>query len=221
MAKRFLTVFGLALLYLAALSLILALVTILLGGNETTMLIVLLAALFLSVAGFVPFLNWTVTRIFVFPGEGQPVPLETLHAQIQAINTFDAPVMVDQQNGKLVVSWKHANPGTVGPIAVAGLGRSYQLHIKFDEARHTVTMLDRANRALHHAGVDGRFRDGAGNDSVVQGVVMAHEVGNGWGIRRSFEQRPVDGYEFTPAEIKLPILNSILRSGWDVRYGIW
>ncbi len=221
MAKRFLTVFGLALLYLAALSLILALVTILLGGNEPAMLIVFLAALILSFAGFVPFLNWAVKRVFAFQGEGQPVPLEILRAQIQAINTFDAPVMVDQQNGKLVVSWKHANPGTVEPIAVAGLGRSYQLHIKFDETRHTVTLLDRANRALYDAGVDGSFGNGAGSDSVVQGVIMAHEVGDGWGVRRNFEQRQVDGYELTPAEIKLPILNSILRSGWDVRYGIW
>ena len=28
-------------------------------------------------------------------------------------------------------------------------------------------------------------------------------------------------YRFVPSEIKLPILNSILRSGWDVRYGMW
>ena len=28
-------------------------------------------------------------------------------------------------------------------------------------------------------------------------------------------------YRFVPSEIKLPILNSILRSGWKVRYGMW
>lgn len=221
MAKRFLTVFGLALLYLAALSLVLALVTILLGGHETAMLIVLLAAALLSFGGFVPFLNWAVKRVFSFPGEGQPIPLETLRAQLEAINTFDAPVMVNQQNGKLVVSWKPADPRSPEPIAGADLNRSYQLHIKFDETRHTVTMLDRTNGTSRRPGLDDSSRSHADGDSVAQGVIMAHEVGNGWGIRRTFELRQLNEYEFMPAEIKLPILNSILRSGWDVRYGIW
>ncbi len=221
MAKRFLTVFGLALLYLASISLILILVTILLGNHQTAMLIVLLTAAVLSLGGFVPFLDWAVKRVFAFQGEGQPVPLETLRAQIQAINTFDAPVMVRQQDGKLVVCWKCADPRLVGAAAKADLARSYQLHMKFDEARHTVTMLDRTNSSSRRPAPDSNLGNGAGSDSAVQGVTMAYEVGQQWGIRRNFGQGQVDGYQFAPSEIKLPILNSILRNGWNVRYGIW
>ena len=50
---------------------------------------------------------------------------------------------------------------------------------------------------------------------------MAYEVGKQWGIKRNFEVGKIYDYKFVPSEIKLPILNSILRSGWDVRYGMW
>ena len=217
MAKRFLTVFGLILLYMAVLALILFLAITIAGDDETALLIVMLAALVLSFGAFVPYLNWAIKRAFHFRGEGQPVPLDTLRAQIQGINDFDAPVMIEERKDKLVATWKYVDASWLELFAKAGLTKSYELQMKFDEARHTVTMVDRTKQASWRAGMSG----GSGSASASQGVVMAYEVGKQWGIKRSFELGKIYDYKFVPSEIKLPILNSILRSGWDVRYGMW
>jgi hypothetical protein len=221
MAKRFLTVFGLVIAFMAVLALILWLAILLFGDNESAMLIVILVALVVSIGGFVPFLNWAVRRAFTFHGEGQPVSLEVLRAQIQAINTFDAPVMVQERKRKLVATWKYVDARWLELFAKAGLSKTYELHMKFDEARHTVTMVDRVKEASWRVGVSGGMGGGAGSGSVSQGVIMTYEVGKQWGIKENFALGKVYDYKFVPTEIKLPILNSILRSGWDVSYGLW
>lgn len=217
MAKRFLRVFGLVLRFMAVLGLILFVAILLAGDNMTAMLIVILAALVVSFGGFVPYLNWAVQRAFAFEGEGEPVAPDTLRAEIQAINEFDAPVMVEERKRKLVATWKYADARWLELFAKAGLTKTYELHMKFDEARHTVIMVDRTKEALWRAGVGG----GSVGSSASQGVVMAYEVGKQWGIRENFELGKVYDYKFVPSEIKLPILNTILRCGWDVRYGLW
>lgn len=221
MKKRFLTVLGLVIGFITVLAVILLLAIALFGDNTTAMLVVILAALVVSFGGFVPFLNWAVKRGFTFRGEGQPVSVEQLRAQIQAINTFDAPVMVQERKGKLVATWKYVDARWLELFAKAGLSKSYELHMKFDEARHTVTMVDRVKEAAWRVGVSGGMGGGAGSGSVSQGVIMAYEVGKQWGIRENLALGKVYDYKFVPTEIKLPILNSILRSGWDVCYGLW
>ena len=217
MAKRFLIALGLILLYMVVLALILFVAITLAGDNETALLIIILAALVVSFGGFVPYLNWAIKRAFTFHGAGQPVPLEELRAQIQAINEFDAPVMVEDRKGKLVATWKYVDARWLELFAKAGLSKSYELQLKFDEKRHVVTMVDRTKEASWRAGVGGASFSGGSS----QGVVMAFEVGKQWGIKENFAPGKIYDYTFVPSEIKLPILNSILRSGWDVQYGMW
>jgi hypothetical protein len=217
MARRFLTALGLILLFMVVLALILFVAITLAGDNETALLIVMLAALVVSFGGFVPYLNWAIKRAFTFRGEGQPAPLGELRAQIQAINEFDAPVMVEERKGKLVATWKYVDARWLELFAKAGLSKSYELQMKFDEKRHCVTMVDRTKKASWRAGVGGASVSG----STSQGVVMAHEVGKQWGIKENFAPGKIYDYKFVPSEIKLPILSSILRSGWDVQYGMW
>ena len=217
MAKRFLMVFGMVLLFMAVLALILFVAILLAGDNMTAMLIIIVAALVFSIGGFVPYLNWATKRAFAFEGEGEPVPLDTLRAEIQAINGFDAPVMVEERKRKLVATWKYVDARWLELFAKAGLTKTYELHMRFDEARHTVTMVDRTKGAQWRVGVGG----GSMSASTTQGVVMTYEVGKQWGIKENFELGKVYDYKFVPSEIKLPILNTILRSGWDVRYGLW
>jgi hypothetical protein len=151
MAKRFLTALGLILLYMVVLALILFLAITLAGDDETALLIIILAALVVSFGAFVPYLNWAIKRAFTFRGEGQPVPLGELRAQIEAINEFDAPVMVEERKGKLVATWKYVDARWLELFAKAGLSKSYELKMKFDEKRHTVTMVDRTTEASHRA----------------------------------------------------------------------
>ena len=120
MVKRFLTVFGLILLYMAVLALLIFVAITTVGNNTSDLLIVILAALVVSFGGFVPYLNWATRRAFTFRGEGQPVPLETLRADLKAINQFDAPVMVEERKHKLVATWKYVDARWLELFAKAG-----------------------------------------------------------------------------------------------------
>ncbi len=109
MVKRFLTVFGLVLLYMLAWAVCLVPVILVAGDNDTVMLVVVLGTLVFSTAGLVPYLDWDAKRVFRFQGEGEPVSGAELRAQVQAINDFDVPVMVKERRGWLVATWRYVD----------------------------------------------------------------------------------------------------------------
>lgn len=218
MLKRFLTVFGLMLLYMAVLAGILALVILLVGEeNETLILISVLVMMVLAIVIIVPYLDQMAKRVFRFRGEGEPVSETELRAQIQAINEFDAPVMIEERKGKLVATWKYVDARWWELLAKAGLTKVYELHIKFDDVQHLVTLIDITKSVSWRAGPT-KVRLWGG---FFRGIMLAYEIGKQWGIKENFELGKVYDYKFVPQEIKMPIMNSILRSGWDVRFGIW
>jgi hypothetical protein len=217
MAKKFLTVAGLVLLYLAAWAVVLFLVITILGDNDATILVAVLVMFVLIIAVFVPYLDWAAKRVFRFAGEGQPISAAQLRQQIQAVNEFDAPVSIEERGDKLVATWKYLDATWWELLAKAGLTRIYELHMKLDEAQHLVTLIDvtksvswRASPTQVRVGFFG-FR----------GILFAYEIGKQWGITENLRPGKVYDYKFVPQEIKMPILNSILRRGWDVRFGIW
>lgn len=217
MLKRFLTVFGLMLLYMLVLAGILALVILLAGENDTLILITVLVMMVLAIVILVPYLDQVSKRVFYFKGEGQPISETELRAQIQAINQFDAPVMVEERKDKLVATWKYVDSRWWELLAKAGLTKVYELHIKFDDAQHLVTLIDITKSVSWRAGPT-KVRLWGG---FFRGIMLAYEIGKQWGIKENFELGKVHDYKFVPQEIKMPIMNSILRSGWDVRFGIW
>jgi hypothetical protein len=217
MLKRFLTVFGLMLLFMAVLAVVLLLVILLAGDNDTLILIAVLVMMVLAVVIMVPYLDQVAKRVFRFEGEGEPISEAELRAQIQAINQFDAPVMIEERKDKLVATWKYVDAHWWELLAKAGLTKVYELHIKFDKTQRLVTLIDVTKSVAWRAGPTSvRLRGG-----FFRGIMLAYEIGKQWGIKENFELGKVYDYKFVPQEIKMPIMNSILRSGWDVRFGIW
>ena len=94
MLRRFLAVFGLILLYMLVLALVMLPVLLLAGDNDTLILITVLVMLVVAVVILVPYLDWVVKRVFYFKGQGEPIAAAELRAHIQAINQFDAPVLI-------------------------------------------------------------------------------------------------------------------------------
>jgi hypothetical protein len=78
MAKRFLAVFGLPLLYMAMLGVVLFALITTLGDDEGLMLIGILNMLVLLIVALVPYLNWVIRRAFAFRGEGALVARDEL-----------------------------------------------------------------------------------------------------------------------------------------------
>jgi uncharacterized membrane protein YhaH (DUF805 family) len=217
MVKRFLAVFGLIMLFMAVLAVILLAVILIAGDNEGTILVAVLVIFVIGIGAFFPFLDWTVKRVFRFSGEGSPAPEAELRARIQALNQFDAPVMVEERKDRLVATWKYVDAQWWELLAKAGLTKIYELHMKFDVPSHTVTLIDITKSVSWRAGPrEVRLRGG-----FFRGVILAYEIGKAWGIQRNFQPGKIYDYRFVPQEIKNPILNTILRAGWDVRFGIW
>jgi hypothetical protein len=215
--KRFLAVFGLIMLFMVILAVILLAVILLAGDNDSTILIAILVIFVVGIGAFIPCFDWAVKRVFHFPGEGTPVPEAELRAQIQALNEFDAPVMVEEREEKLVATWKYVDAQWWELLTKAGLTRVYELHIRFNAPSHTVTLIDVTKSVSWRAGPsEVRLRGG-----FFRGVMLAYEIGKAWGIQESFQPGKIYEYRFVPQEIKNPIFNTILRAGWDVRFGIW
>jgi hypothetical protein len=217
MFKRFLAAFGWMLLYMAILAVVLFL-AILIGGNDDVFILVtVLVVLVIATLGMIPFLDWVAKRAFHFRAEGEPLPEEALRAQIRSINDYDVPVMVEERKNHLVATWKYVDATWWELLAKAGLTKVYELHMQFDETKHLVTLIDVSKSVAWRAGpTEVRLRGG-----FFRGVMLAYEVGKQWGIRENFQLGKIYDYKFQPQEIKNPIMNSILRGGWDVRFGIW
>jgi hypothetical protein len=222
MAKRFLMVFGLVMLYMVVLAAILLPIVLLVQSSATCIVVVVLGTFVASIGGFVPYLDWVAKRVFRFPGEGEPVSGAALsgaalRAQIREVNEFDAPVMVRERKGRLVATWKYVDARWWELLARAGLTKVYELHIKLDDTQHLATLID-VNKSVSWRGGPTEVRVWGG---LFRGIIWAYEIGKLWGIRENWQLGKVYDYKFVPQEIKIPIMNSILRNGWDVRFGIW
>jgi hypothetical protein len=212
-----LTALGLILLYMVAWVPALYLWVVVWDGNERATLIGALGALVLIVVGFVPYLNFVIRRVFYLPGVGEPVSEEELHAMLREINDFDAPVTVIERGRRLVVTWRYVDARWWELLARSGLTKVYELHIRLNGAKKEATLVDVLKSVSWGAGptevqvTGGYFR----------GASIGYEIGEAWGIRENFAPGQIYEYEFSPQVIKNPVVNSILRSGWSVRFGMW
>lgn len=217
MAKKFVAAFGLILLYMIAWVPALLIWIWIAGDSEALAAVGVLAAMLLIILGFIPYLNFVARRVFYFPGEGQPSPEGALRAAITSINHLDAPVMVKEQGKKLVVTWKYVDAQWWELLAKAGLRQVYELHVKLDASKKEATLIDVMKNVAWRAGptqvrVSGGF---------FRGVNFSYAIGKQWGIQENFHYGKVYDYKFAPHEIKNPVMNTILRNGWSVRFGMW
>lgn len=187
------------------------------GGDEEAALVIVLATLVLFPITLIPFMQFVAKRIFYFKGQGSPISEEALRAAIININNLDAPVMVQEKDGRLIATWKYLDARWWQILAKAGLEKVYELHMKLDGDSKTVTMIDINKSVSWRAGPE-QVRLSGG---FFRGVSTTYEIGKQWGIKENFEPGKIYDYKFVSDEIKYPIMNTILRHGWDVRFALW
>jgi hypothetical protein len=215
--KKFSLVFLAILLYFLLWFGIVAAAVFATGGDEEAGLVIVLATLILFPITLIPFMQLVAKRVFYFKGEGQSVSEEALRATILNINDLDAPVMVQEKNGRLIATWKYVDARWWEILAKAGLEQIYELHMKLDGDSKTVTMIDINKSVSWRAGPNQvRLRGG-----FFRGISSTYAVGKQWGIKENFELGKIYDYKFNSTEIKYPIMNTILRHGWDVRFALW
>lgn len=173
--------------------------------------------LILAMILIIPFMNFVIKRTFYFQGEGNPAPVDKLRSQLTDVNSIDAPVTVTGSDGTLVATWRYADAKWSQLIGQKELQKVYELRMEFHPDSHEVLLTDITKSKKQSIGlfdISARF-------SFSRGVIDAYDRKTLYGLREDFTVGEVVDYEFTPSEIKTPVMNTILTHGWDVRYSLW
>ena len=217
MIGRFVLAFAAVLAYLGIWALVLLPVALAARGDPEIMLVVVAATLVLSGGGIIPYLDFVAKRIFRYKGEGPPVAEAELRALLAAVNDADIPVTVAERGRKLVVTWRYVDAKWWEVLSKSGLRSVYELHVKLDDRRKVATLVD-VEKSVRWSVGPAHVRVWGG---YFRGVMLEYSIGAQWGITENFGVGRIYAFRFAPAEIKNPVMNSILRNGWDVRFGLW
>ncbi len=212
-----LAAFGLVVLYILGLGVLMLPFLIIYRDNDLAVIIMVLTVLVLGSAGLIPYINFISKTVFRYRGEGPIISPGDLRAQLLEVNDFDVPVMVEGRGNKLVFTWRYVDARWWELMAKSGMTGTYELHVKLDPRRHRATLID-VNKSVSWGAGPGDVHLKGG---FFRGVNMEVEIGKQWGIRENFRPGKIYDYKFTPMEIKTPVMNTILRNGWDVLPGMW
>lgn len=160
-----------------------------------------------------PALALIIRKIWFFKGAGEPITLKGLQDKLMQINAAQGPVQIVKKKRKWVVTWKYQEKLWCELMSHTGLTRLYELHLYFDDATKTVQLADRVRKI--------KFNDCP--DRVKKGIfarprpLLKVRLGKQWGVENYKDRQPHD-YDFRPIEIKSPVMGTILKNGWNVRF---
>jgi len=165
---------------------------------------------------FIPALAVIVKKVWFFEGKGEPVVQELLLSILATVNDHNAPVTLKKHGKKLIFTWRYKDPAWCEYLEKSEMNRIYELWLRFDDHTKTVSMTDRyrsVNWDLSPISVTtGRFS--------FSRPFLRVEIGDQWGVENYEDTEPKD-YTYTPNEIKSPVMNSILKNGWNVRFNLF
>jgi hypothetical protein len=150
----------------------------------------------------------------IAPGHA-PVPAETLRGRLLAINDLDLPFRVREEGrrGRLMVEWRIADARWVGRMEVGGLTQAHQVQLELDPRTHRVLAQDR-NRAVSwgggiaHLGWSWSFFRGINFFQYERGASVGLFFKDGQWTTTAYD------YRFHLAEMKNPLIQAIVGSGW-------
>ncbi|MBI9044199.1 MAG: hypothetical protein JEZ06_06925 [Anaerolineaceae bacterium] len=169
------------------------------------------------IIGFIPYMEFATKKAFHFKGEGNPISEEELRSLILEINNCDVPVIIHSKENQLIATWRYVDAKWWEIFAKAGLTEVYELHMKFNNKKKTVKLIDITKSVKWNAGPS----EVSLQSSFFRGIIFEVKVGKQWGIKENFTLGKIYDYQYSSAEIKNPIMNSILQSGWDVQFASW
>jgi hypothetical protein len=173
----------------------------------------------LGIAGF--FLLWFALTMragswaaSISPAPGvEPVPAETLRARLLAVNDLGLPFRVREEGRRLVAEWRIADARWVGLMEVGGLTRAHQVYLELDPRTHKVLAQDRDRTISWGAGAAGlggswSFFRGINFFQYERGALVGLFFKDGDWATTAYD------YRFCLAEMKNPLIQAIVGSGW-------
>ena len=215
MFKRFLLVFLAILLYMAFWCIPFLLAIEFLG--EESMVFVVPIALVVICGLLLPFMDVVAKRIFYFRGEGVPRSEQEVRQELLWVNAADIPVVVEEEGNCIEISWKYLDATWWGVMEKQGVRESFKVIVRLDPERHTATLIDVFGSLSWRAGAQGA----SVRWSWFRGVYLGYSLGKMWGLRENFSPGKIYDYKFSSENLHNPVMNTLLRAGWDVRLGIF
>lgn len=184
------------------------------GLNPDQRLLAMLAWLGWGLVLLVPVVLRCIRWAWFFPTTHDPVSREALIAALAEVNSLRGPVKAIQRRNVLALTWKYDHEGWYEHLVRADLRRIPEVSLRFDAATRTVTMRDLQRR--------------------VDWSISPKRVTTGWWaarrpffhfvatpeatIARRLNDPPSAEFAFTREAMKYPICNTILESGWNIRF---
>jgi hypothetical protein len=147
--------------------------------------------------------------------EVPPVAAEELRRRLLAVNDLNVPFHVrEEAHGRLVAEWRIVDVKWAGILQAGGLNKAHQIYLELDPAAHKVRCQDRSLAISWNAGV----AELGGSFSFFRGISL-FEYDSGalaglffkdgqWTVGQAYH------YRFALAEMKIPLIEAIIRSGW-------
>ena len=165
---------------------------------------------------FLPALAIIIKKVWFFKGTREPVALDKLKKVLLEMNAFNAPVSVQNLKKNIMITWRHQDQVWCELLEEAKLKKMYELWLHFDNSTKTVTMSDKY-RSIDWTLSPIKLETGWFAYSKPYFNVA---TGKAWGIENYKDSDPGD-YNFSPNEIKSPVLNTIIKNGWNVRFSLF
>lgn len=168
---------------------------------------------------FFPWFIWLTKVIWIFKGDAvKPTSFEEIKKEILELNRPDLPLMVTEKSPThLIISWKYVDAKWWEVFRKAGMTGAYRLHVKFSPDKHEARLIDIVTKINWNKGPSGFHF----SFTFFRGISMEFSIGKAWGIRENFSLGKIYDFKFNNMEIKNPVLNTLLRAGWDVRFALF
>jgi hypothetical protein len=147
--------------------------------------------------------------------EVPPVAALEMRRRLLALNDLNLPFHVrEQKHGRLVAEWRLVDAKWAGILHAGGLKQAHQIHLELDPVAHKVRCQDRSLAISWNAG----FAELGGSFSFFRGISL-FEYDSGalagvffkdsrWTVGQAYN------YRFALAEMKNPLIEAIIGSGW-------
>jgi len=165
---------------------------------------------------FFPALAVIIKKAWFFRGKGETIAIDRLKEILLEINDFNAPVSVREHHSKLVFTWRYQDQDWCEMLETTQMKKMYELWIGFDSSTRTAHMTDRY-RSVDWSLSPVKIKTGWFSFSR---PYFAVSTGIVWGVENYVDSNPED-YSFSPNEIKSPVLNTIIKNGWNVRFNLF
>ncbi|NLX18180.1 MAG: hypothetical protein GXY53_02720 [Desulfobulbus sp.] len=161
-------------------------------------------------------LNGILKNIWFFRGQGEPVTLEQLRGRLLAVNAAACPVAVKEKRRALIFTWRYHDERWCDLLNRQDIRYLYELRCVFDADTRTVFLIDRS-RAVDFLICPDRVKTGRLCLPLPFLTAPSKQPASvdWYGTAAEYE------YLLHRREIKVPVLGTILASGWHARLCLW